>query len=109
MAVANYNMKEKQAPSKLEVRRMGIKEKFSNAQFIYNELMSLFSEGDLASTTDIISAYISNSHKYKNQDEFAEAIGTNRQTLHRMLSNGNVSMNLYFKAIERIYDDQEES
>lgn len=108
MAVVNLT-KEKKAPSRIETKRMGIKEKFSNPNFIYGELMKLFAEGDFASTTDLISAYVSNSHKYKNQDEFAEAIGTNRQTLHRMLSNENVSMNLYFKALERIHDDQEAS
>ena len=107
MAIGNLQ-KEKQSSSRISTKRLAIKEKFSSPKFIYGELMKLFSEGDLASTTDLISAYISNSHKYKNQGEFADAIGTNRQTLYRMLSNENVSMNLYFKAIERIHDDQED-
>lgn len=105
MAVGNLQ-KEKQTPSKISNKRLAIKEKFSDPKFMYGELMKLFAEGDLYSTTDLIAAYITNCLKYKNQDEFAEAIGTNRQTLHRMLSNENVSMNLYFRAIERIYDDQ---
>lgn len=106
MAVGNLQ-KVKQSPAKITAKRLAIKEKFSNPKFMYGELMKLFEEGDLASTTDLIAAYITHSHKYKNQDEFAEAIGTNRMTLYRMLSNENVSMNLYFKAIERIHDDQE--
>jgi hypothetical protein len=47
-----------------------------------------------------------NRPKYNNQDEFAEAIGTTRQTLHRMLShNEAVSMKVFFGAIERIHSD----
>jgi DNA-binding phage protein len=86
-------------------KRMGIKESFGNSEFIIDQLASFLKEGDFSSSTDLIAAYISNSPKYKNQDEFAQAIGTTRQTLHRMFAHENVSLNVFFKAIERIYDD----
>lgn len=92
-----------------EKKRMGMKENLGNPVFVYEQILQLFKEGDLSSTTDFISAYVANSHKYKNQDAFAEAIGSNRQTLHRMFANENVSMNLYFKAIEQIFDDSQDS
>lgn len=65
-------------------RRMGIKESFGNPEFILEQLSSSIRDGDFDSSTDLISAYISNSKKYNNQDDFAMAIGTTRQTLHRM-------------------------
>lgn len=64
-------------------------------------------DGDFDSITDIIASYIVNSPKYKGQDDFAKAIGTNRQTLYRMFAHQNVSMNVLFAAVERIYKDQE--
>ncbi len=95
--------------SNLEHKRMSLKEKFADPGQVMEMMAGYMKEGDVASITDLISAYISNSHKYNNQDEFAEAIGTTRQTLHRMLShNGNVSMKVFFGAIERIHSDATE-
>lgn len=88
-------------------KRMGIKESFGNPQFIIDQLAAFLKEGDFSSSTDLIAAFISNSPKYKNQDEFAQAIGTTRQTLHRMFAHENVSLNVFFNAIERIYDDRD--
>ena len=94
--------------SQVEIKRMGIKEKFRNPQFIIDEIAQYVKEGDIAASTDLISAYISNSLKYKSQSEFAKAIGTTRQTLHRMFAHDNVNLKVFFKAIERIYDDANE-
>jgi len=91
--------------SQLENKRIGIKEKFRNPQFILDEISQYVKEGDIAASTDLISAYISNSLKYKSQSDFAEAIGTTRQTLHRMFAHDNVNMNIFFRTIEQIYDD----
>lgn len=63
-------------------------------------------DGDVASITDLIASYISNSPKYKNQEQFSTAIGTTRQTLHRMLSHSDtVSIKVFFRAIEQIHSD----
>ena len=86
-------------------KRMGVKERFSNPEFIIDQMGEFLKEGDFSSVTDLISAYISNSPKYSGQEEFAEAIGTTRQTLHRMFAHENVSLNVFFNAIDRIYDD----
>tara|TARA_Y100000385_G_scaffold268161_1_gene304939 strand:- start:324 stop:647 length:324 start_codon:yes stop_codon:yes gene_type:complete len=94
--------------SHLKNKRMGIKEKFRNPQFIIDEISQYVKEGDIAASTDLISAYISNSLKYSNQADFAEAIGTTRQTLHRMFAHENVNLNIFFNAIEQIYDDANE-
>ena len=94
--------------SQLENKRMGIKEKFRNPQFILDEVAQYVKEGDIAASTELISAYISNSYKYNSQTDFAEAIGTTRQTLHRMFAHDNVNLNVFFKAIEQIYDDANE-
>ena len=94
------------AALKVEKKRMGLKEKFANPEYILEQMAQYMKDGDVASITDLISAYVSNSHKYKNQDQFAEAIGTTRQTLHRMLSHSDsVSIKVFFNAIERIHED----
>ena len=93
----------------LEHKRMSLKEKFGNPEQVMGMMADYMKDGDVASITDLISSYISNSPKYKNQDEFAEAIGTTRQTLHRMLSHSEaVSIKVFFGAIERIYSDATE-
>lgn len=90
----------------LESKRKGLKEKFADPLYIMNLMGDFMKEGDVASITDLISAYITNSPKYKNQDEFAAAIGTTRQTLHRMLSHSDsVSIRVFFGAIERVFSD----
>ena len=89
-------------------KKMGIKEKFRDPSFIIDQMAEFLKEGDFSSSTDLISAYIANSPKYKNQEEFAEAIGITRQTLHRMFAHENVSLNLFFKAIEQIHADIEQ-
>jgi len=89
----------------IQNKRMGIKEKFADPSFIVEQMADFFKEGDFSSSTDLISAYIANSPKYKNQDEFAEAIGTTRQTMHRMFAHENVSLNVFFSALEQIHQD----
>jgi hypothetical protein len=84
---------------------MSLKEKFKNPQYIIDEISNFVKEGDISSCTDLISAYISHSSKYANQDQFAAAIGTTRQTLHRMFAHENVNLNVFFKAVERIHQD----
>ena len=99
-------MKSKKQKGNLPRRRAGLKEKLGQPQFVLEQMADYLKEGDVASITDLISSYISNSPKYKNQDQFAEAIGTTRQTLHRMLSHSdNVSLRVFFNAIERIHAD----
>lgn len=88
-----------------EAKRMSIKEKFRNPQFIIDEISNFVKEGDISASTDLISAYIANSSKYNSQEQFAEAIGTTRQTLHRMFAHENVNLNVFFKAVERIHQD----
>lgn len=73
-----------------------------------DEIANYIKDGDILSVTDIISVYISSSPKYKSQAEFAEAIGTNRQTLYRMLINENVGVHIFYRAIERIHQDAQE-
>lgn len=94
--------------SDLEKRKMSLKEKFGQPDYILQQMAQFLLEGDIASITDLISAYISNSKKYKSQEQFAAAIGTTRQTLHRMLSHSDgVSMKVFFNAIEQIHSDLE--
>lgn len=94
--------------SAADKRRSGLKERFGQPQFVLEQMSSYVKDGDVASLTDLIAAYIANSPKYKNQDQFAEAIGTTRQTLHRMLSHSDtVSLKVFFNAIEQIHADAE--
>ena len=93
----------------VDKKRMALKERFGNPNEILTMMADYMKDGDVASITDLISSYISNSPKYDNQDQFAAAIGTTRQTLHRMLShNDAVSMKVFFAAIERIHNDATE-
>lgn len=67
---------------------------------------NLIHSGDVSSITSLISAYVSCSPKYKSQEQFAAAIGTTRQTLHRMVAHDeSVSMRVFFRAIEQIHED----
>ena len=101
-------LKLKNSKSNSETRRLGIKEKLGQPQFVLAEMANYMKDGDVASITDLISSYVTNSSKYKNQDQFAEAIGTTRQTLHRMLSHSDsVSLKVFFNAIEQIHQDSE--
>ncbi len=89
-------------------KRMSLKARFANPEEILGMMADYMKEGDVASITDLISSYISNSPKYKSQEQFAEAIGTTRQTLHRMLSHSDtVSMKVFFGAIEQIHSDSD--
>ena len=88
--------------------RLSFKERFANPHEVLNMMSDYIRDGDVANITDLISAYISNSPQYANQEQFAQAIGTTRQTLHRMLCNEAVSMKVFFAAIEQIYDDANE-
>lgn len=99
-------MKVKENKKNADKRRLSLKEKLGTPEFILEQMADYMREGDVASITDLISSYISNSPKYKNQKQFAEAIGTTRQTLHRMLSHSeSVSVKVFFNAIERIWED----
>ncbi len=80
---------------------------FENPQLILDEIAQYVKDGDITSSTDLISAYISNSLKYNSQTEFAEAIGTTKQTLYKMFAHDNVNLNVFFRAIEQIYEDIE--
>ncbi len=87
-------------------KRLSLKEKFAQPSYIIEQMAQYLKEGDVASITDLISAYISNTDKYESQQEFAEAIGTTRQTLHRMLAHSDaVSIKVFFRAIEQIHAD----
>ncbi len=87
-------------------KRLSLKQKFGQPQYFLEQMAEYMKDGDVASVTDLIASYISNSAKYENQEQFAKAIGTTRQTLHRMLShNDNVSIKIFFNAIEQIHQD----
>lgn len=96
----------KSSKASLEQKRAGLKVKFGQPDYILEQMAQFLKDGDVASITDLIGAYIANSPKYKNQEEFAVAIGTTRQTLHRMLSHSEVvGVGVFFSAIERIHSD----
>lgn len=100
------NAAKKIKKSSLEVKRESLKERFGQPEYVLEQMAQYLKEGDVASITDLISAYVSNSPKYKSQQEFADAIETSRQTLHRMFShNEEVSMNVFIGAIQQIYQD----
>lgn len=84
-------------------KRMSLKEKFGNPKYVLDQISQYVKDGDFASMTDLISAYVSNA--YKSQEDFAEAIGTTRQTLHRMFAHENVSLSIFFNALEKIHKD----
>ncbi len=87
-------------------RKKGLKAKFGDPKYILESMADFLLDGDVASITDLIAAYVSNSKKYKTQESFAETIGTTRQTLHRMLAhNENVGIQVFFSAIEQIHKD----
>lgn len=95
----------KNTTSSLTQKRMSLKEKFGQPDYILDQAAVYLKDGDFDSITDLISAYISNSSKYKNQDDFAEKIGTTRQTLHRMFAHDNVSLTVFFDALKQIHLD----
>lgn len=96
--------------SNLEEKRHSLKQKFGKPDYVLEQMSQYLKDGDVASITDLISAYVSNSEKYKNQEAFASAIGTTRQTLHRMLSHSDaVSIKVFFGAVEQIYEDANQS
>lgn len=95
----------KQSVDAYENKRMSLKEKFASPQYIIEQISQYVKDGDFDSMTDLISAYITNSPKYRNQEEFAEAIGTTRQTLHRMFAHESVSLNIFFNALNKIHED----
>ncbi len=86
-------------------KRQSLKEKLGNPKFVLEQISQYVVDGDFASITDLISAYVSHCPKYANQEEFADAIGTTRQTLHRMFAHENVSLTVFFNALERIHQD----
>ena len=96
--------------SSRSTKRLSLKQKFGDPQYILSLMSDFVKDGDVASITDLISAYISNSPLYKSQDEFAQQIGTTRQTLHRMLSHSDtVSLRVFFNAIEQIHSDSQKA
>lgn len=99
-------LKMKAGKPNLDQKRLSLNQQFANPNQVLNMMADYMKDGDVASITDLISAYITNSEKYKNQDQFADAIGTTRQTLHRMLSHEDtVSIKVFFGAIEQIHQD----
>ncbi len=99
-------LKMKSGKPSLEQKRKSLNEQFGDANSVINMMADYMKDGDVASITDLVSAYLSHSPKYKNRDEFAAAIGTTRQTLHRMLSHEDtVSLKVFFSAIEQIHAD----
>lgn len=90
----------------IRMKKMGIKERFGDPHFIIDQMIECLKEGDFSSSTDLISAYIANNPKYKNQADFAKALDTTRQTLHRMFAHENVSLNIFFKAVDQISRDR---
>lgn len=102
--MASAVAKKKVTPS--EQKRMSLKAQLGQPSFVLEQMADYMKDGDVSSITDLIASYVKNSEKYNNQEEFAEAIGTTRQTLHRMFShNEEVSMKVFFGAIEQIYED----
>lgn len=105
--MAGSAAKIKGSKSEIEMKRTGLKEKFGEPKFILEQMAQYLQDGDVASITDLISAYVSNSPKYQSQEEFAKAIGTTRQTLHRLFSHSEaVAVGVFFSAIEQIYSDR---
>lgn len=87
-------------------KRLALKERFGQPEFILDQMALFLKDGDVSSITDLIASYIANSKKYKSQEQFAEKIGTTRQTLHRLLSHSDaVSIKVFFTAIEQIHSD----
>ncbi len=99
-------LKVKQSKINSEKKRLSLKEKLGRPDFILEQMSQFIKDGDVASITDLIASYISNSPKYKSQEEFARTIGTTRQTLYRMLAHSEaVSLKVFFNSIEQIHDD----
>jgi hypothetical protein len=70
-----------------------------NPKFILDTIANYLQEGDISASTDLISAYITD------REEFAAAIGTTVESLHRMLAHDGEGLNVFFKAIEKIYEE----
>jgi hypothetical protein len=70
-----------------------------NPKFILDTIANYIQEGDISTSTDLISAYITD------REDFAVAIGTTVESLHRMLAHDGESLNVFFKAIEKIHQD----
>lgn len=95
--------------SSIEKKRMSLHERFANPKEVLGMMADYMKDGDVASITDLISSYITHSPRYQNQEQFAAAIGTTRQTLHRMLSHSDVvSLKVFFGAVEQIHTDAAE-
>jgi hypothetical protein len=72
-----------------------------NPKFILDTIATYIREGDISASTDLISAYITD------REDFAAAIGTTVESLHKMLAHDGESLNVFFKAIDKIYNDSE--
>jgi hypothetical protein len=70
-----------------------------NPKFILDTIANYLQEGDISASTDLISAYIAD------REQFAAAIGTTVESLHRMLAHDGESLNVFFKAIDKIYEE----
>lgn len=99
-AVKSKNLS-KQVQAKIDEAQ----KRFADPKYVLLALSELIKEGDLRSFIDFIPSYVSSSPKYKSQEEFAKAIGTTRQTFHRMVCNEDVSMQVLIAAVEQIYKD----
>lgn len=90
-------------------QRSKFKDQLGQPQYILQKMAEYMQSGDVDSITDLIGIYIAHSTKYKNQEQFAEAIGTTRQTLHRLLTHHEtVSLKVFSNAIEMIRQDSNE-
>lgn len=82
--------------------------KQSNPKHVLKQLSTCIEKGTIKDAMTHLESYILHSPKYTSKERFATAIGTNRQTLYRMLLNENVSMNLFFDAVNQIHKDSKE-
>ena len=83
--------------------------KQSNPKHVLEQLSTCIKRGTIKDAMNHLESYITHSPKYTSKEKFANAIGSNRQTLYRMLSNENVSMNLFFDAVNQVFQDSKEA
>ncbi len=102
MSVSTSSIHSKHSRLKNKIK---LQKELENPKFIIDEISKFVKEGDITASTDLICAYIAHSPNYASLEQFAESIGTTRQTLYRMFAHENVSMLVFFKAIEKIYED----
>lgn len=99
-------LKIKNSKAILGKKRADYKLRAGDPIYTLDRIADLIKTGDIENITDVISSYIINSPKYSSHEAFAEAIGTSRATLLRMLAhNDAVSIKVFFSAMGRVYSD----